>query len=432
MLSNEILCSIYCQALREKDGHLEPCGNVVIPPHWKYCGECSSAAIKKAKADRQREKKYVQECRQNHPDKYQTYDFCYRHGLTESHLREKVEHAPSLRDLWPSAKDEQREFALSQLRTIKQPFQHNLDDLPSTAAVAWKQTSELLRLLEAQQGDRPDIVLDRLIVYIKELMRDLGEWYSSRTFPRIAKRVKGVRELWYERGDLLNLVHALFVEVEIRRLRFFTTAPRRMKLLYNARQWLDAACYVCSLYTGEDKLTADFLRFYGILGKIRLAYDEGQPECADDDIELLQELATHIALTYGKQPAVSLLTSIEQAEHDMRLGKFDSSRAHLQDAQDAFSSPMSMQSLSVHESIAYVETGLAFADKSSQQYQQRYEYLEKYVRIFSRYPCSTHRRYLEELKTLYPKDIPDLPIVENARLYIDPMFKHLQPVLLNI
>ncbi len=60
MFSKENPFVIYCEHLRDKDGNLEVCGNVAIPPHWKYCAECSPEAIRKGKAARQREKKYVQ------------------------------------------------------------------------------------------------------------------------------------------------------------------------------------------------------------------------------------------------------------------------------------------------------------------------------------------------------------------------------------
>jgi len=235
--------------------------------------------------------------------------------------------------------------------------------------------------------------------------------------------------MWQKRGDLLNLVHALFVEVELCRQKFMVK-PHRKRYWTKAVRLLKSAAYICDLYTGEQKQTRDFLRFYVESGGLRLAFDAGDTGQATKSIQSLQERANAVADAYSTGPVVEraiFLASMNQAEYHLRLKKTDRAYQHLKDAEQTISD-VKWCTLEVQKNIVYVQTGLALARND----QKRQEYLAEYTDMFSLYPSLEHRRNLHELKQLYPKDVPEVFVLNGVSIYVDLMFRYLHPILLNV
>ena len=97
---------------------------------------------------------------------------------------------------------------------------------------------------------------------------------SPNSFVEIGRKAKAVRKMWLKQGMLLNLILALFVEVELHRLQFMAE-PDQRKFWDKAYTRLLSAASVCNrdLYTDDQKKLAGFLGFYTHLGLVRPEFD---------------------------------------------------------------------------------------------------------------------------------------------------------------
>ena len=81
---------------------------------WRYCKECRPAAQKKAKSQRDAQRRKGDDKRAE--DNY--YHWLHDHGLTEPQLRRNSNYAHALRELWPAARDDQHDLALNKFQDI--------------------------------------------------------------------------------------------------------------------------------------------------------------------------------------------------------------------------------------------------------------------------------------------------------------------------
>src|SRR5262245_32931229 len=126
--------------------------------------------------------------------------------------------------------------------------------------------------------------------------------------------------------------------------------------------WLFGAEFVCDMAlvhsgTGEQKQTANFLRFYTGLGQVQLAFDDDDRAQASKSMQVVQQLANDVTASYGTGPVtatVGFLSSMNCAELAMRLGNTECAYQHFKEAEHIFST-MQRHSLEPQLHVAYLK-----------------------------------------------------------------------------
>jgi hypothetical protein len=399
---------------------------------WLYCSECRKAAWKQAKKLRDAERRKGDDNRA----KDNFYHWLYDHRLTESKLIKRVERAESLRDEYPSSLDDFDQVILDDLQKLRDSLLNPTTDMPNAALAAKVDTSLLLYVLNLRRKEAgANIVTEKLIADVMDLQRDIGDWKSRDVFAKMRKKAEDVIELRHERGELLNLIYALFTRAEVGRLKFLDN-PTNKKFMKEARTWVNASKSVCELaikhYTGTPKRRALYLDFWVPLNEAILAFNSGELEQGEDILKSIQKKSNAVADAYGTHPVsehVTYLCAWSKAELCIQHRNIDDASHHLKEAEKAFEN-MQWRSVESELYLAHAKSGLALA-RSDQKRQDDLEELQKYLLMYQRSPFLTNRHHFQELKRLYPKDVPDSPILKSTRVYIDTMGRHMMPVLLN-
>jgi hypothetical protein len=347
-----------------------------------------------------------------------------------------IERAKLLKEQYPTSMDDFHQIFSDDLQKIRNSLFNPTTDMPSTALAAKVDTSILLYVLNIRRKEAgADIVTEKLIADVMELQRDIGEWKSPSAYKIMRKNAKDVLELRHKQGDLLHLTYALFTFMEQCRLKFLDY-PNNRKFLEESRTWLAISKGVCDRainhYSGSPKRKALYLKFCVPLFEATLAFNSGELEQGQDILKSMQQSAKPVAEAYGTHPVsetVEYLCTWAQAELNILLRNIDDASRHLKDAEEAFEN-MKWRSVESELYLAHAKSGLALV-RSDQQRQDGLEELQKYLLMYQRFPFLTNRHHFQELKRLYPKDVPDSPILKNTPVYIDTMCRHMMPVLLN-
>jgi hypothetical protein len=261
----------------------EVCGRRLSGNAWKYCDRCREAGQRQAKRQRDKEEKAFYRDRKREEDNF--YHFLYYHRLTEPKLKPLLDHSEIIQEEYACLDDfHQDDFhqdAVVKIDGIKWLIIQPPDDLPSAADTAKKKLRKLLTFLVNHPWDsRHASTRCQLILAIKELERDIGQWHSTKAIIRISGRAKAIQELMFEANDLPGFIHALLAHVEIQRIKYFATGQRQF--LARARSWLAGAEFVCERALNrpawKHNEIVSYLRFYIDAVKVRLAFDEGEGE----------------------------------------------------------------------------------------------------------------------------------------------------------
>jgi hypothetical protein len=425
--------SMQQQTLQKSCQYIEdgkPCGLPLSGTARKYCTLHREDGQIQAKRQRDRDDKalYRKHCQLE--DNY--YQFLYYHRLTEPQLKPLVERAKSLQEQYPSSMDDFHQSALDELNEIKRTMLNPPPDLLSTAKAAKQQTLPLLTRLTRRQDDSFNPVTDRLIAYAQELQRDIGKRVSSRAFTEISGEAKEVLNIWRQQKEIRGFIYALFVMVELNRLKFLAM-PDEHRYLNMAHRWLTATADVCdqaiSHCTGMHKQTASLLAFCVPLLKTVLAFNGGEPESAESSIQSLQDKTNAFADSYGTTPGTDSLRYtwlVHQTQLDLYFNKIDRAYKYIDEA-EAITSTMQGHSLESQLEIAYAKASLALASKD----RDRYKDLHEYILLFQRHPFLTHYSNLQALKKLYGKDV-DESLFTGVPIYFDTMFRRLQPFWIHV
>jgi hypothetical protein len=410
-----------CQ-YREKDGE-PPCGQEIEGRGaWQYC-PAHSAVV-----GRERAKEDSAKFRKVHPDLAKRNKYLCENQLTENKLEPCLQRGDTLREQYASSNDDFCEAILHELNNTKLMLLNPRVGLFGAFKDVKEQVEKLPKFLRRQRVSSPSLFIDRLIILAEELVRDVPYPLAAGVFAEISGKAKKVQEQWRQLGELHSIVQALFVDVEINRLKFLAD-PTQTQFLKQAHTRLDSAEYICGLATnrctGERKRMAAFLQFYVELGKVRLTFDIDNQEQASKRMEVLQPLANEALASYGTGPiteTVRFLTAMNQVEYHIKLRNTDLASDYFEDAEKALDklNKMRMCSIEAELHVAYVKAELALAKGD----QNRHKYLEEYITLFRTYPFLTHYKHLQELIRLYPKDI-DVSIFKGVQIYMDTLFRHL-------
>jgi hypothetical protein len=412
------------------------CPNPIIPPARRYCDLHSESGPKQNKAITQKKGEYVKNFRQDKRDAYlrQNSNFQFRRlrGLTKPHLTPSLKRYEALHEQYPSSKQPIHEYVFNKLNEMNLSVIEPLNsDLLGTFATIGQEACNVLALLNNHHDAGHNLMTDRLIVYGVEMQRDVGMWMQDCTFTLIEEKAQQVLQMWFERGDLLNLCHGLLVLAELYRQQFYADAkPHRWQLWKQALQWVDAAAFVCRLYKGEQQKTAAFLAFYSHQAVITLLLDARKPQEATNHIHTIQQRANDVADVCGTGLLASLalyFASMQQAQYHMQLEENGLAEQYLIDAQH-YSSTMKWRPLSTQQDIAYIEARLALARHD----QERQKHLQNYLSTLSWDPGFEQLYNLQELKGLYKDEVPDLSMFKGVRAYVQTFFNYLHPILLTV
>ena len=276
-----------CRFIKENG---ERCRNMLTGAERSYCTIHRISGRKQTKSNVQQNGKYVESFREYDHDRYliqnATHQFRHRYGLTKCKFKPLIGRADAPQEYYALSKDDLYQDVLDKLTETKRFLMNPPNDLPGAIAAAEWNVYDLRERLERQSDACHNLVTDRLMVYVEEMRHNMGMWMCRSAFTLIRRRAQEVLKMWHERGDLLNVCHAVFVIADLYRQQFYAE-PHRSQLWKKAKRWLDAAAYVCSLYTGEQRQTAAYLAFYAHQAAITLALDAGDPAQATNPIQSL-------------------------------------------------------------------------------------------------------------------------------------------------
>jgi hypothetical protein len=396
----------------------------------KFCSKCRNEAKKQAKSRTNRayyaslSKPGYKVALEHHREVNKRCRGLSYHGLTKPKLRPLVCHSMILHEEF-HYKADLYEYALHEIDEINLLLLYPAD-LTTTAALAKKKAEDLY--LQLQRDTRPNRVTEILISYVQEPLRDIGQRMSPNSFIEIGRKAKAVRKMWLKQGMLLNLVLALFVEVELHRLQFMAESGRR-DFWDKAYTRLLSAASVCNrdLYTDDQKKLAGFLGFYTHLGLVRLWLDIEEPEQAASSILAIQQQAAAVMDSWGDGPVTqttSYLSSLAQAEYHMHRKDFDSAYGSLAQAEQTLVDTK-WRRIDEDISIPYLKARLAL----STGYSESQCYVHEYVSLCERYPFLSYIYYLRRLKQLYPTEIADEALPTNDCVFVETFFRHISPYL---
>jgi hypothetical protein len=237
-------------------------------------------------ARRERKREEGRYFRKDNPEQYNLIRWRCNHGLTKPKIRAFFDHAEILQEEYPH-RDDFHEGALNDVNAIMWRLLNPPEDIASASMTAKEQTLHLLNKLKRQRKVYPDRMTDRLIGYAEELQRDSGKRISPRAFTEISGKAKEVLELWREQKEISGFIYALFVYVELNRLKFLAM-PHERRFLNMAHRWLTVTADVCdqtiNRCTGTHRQTTSFLAFCVPLLKTSLAFNGNEPEKAKSSI----------------------------------------------------------------------------------------------------------------------------------------------------
>jgi hypothetical protein len=414
----------------EEDGN--PCGENLILRSWLYCKDHKESGPKQAK--KRKTKEHVRRYRAKNKAKYLRLNsddqFRHRHGLTKPQVKPLLDHSETLQEEYP-CKDDFHEGALRSVNDIMWCLLNPPDDIPNVAKTTRKWAGYLHIVFKAHQAVCPDRITDRLIVYTEELQRDSGTILSPGAFTAICAKAKEVLALWREKQEIPGFIYALFVTMELNRLKYFATHHRRF--LDKAHRWLTATAGVCdqalNRCNGTHKQPVSFLAFYVPLLKGVLAFNGGEPEQAKNSLPSLHRLAKTIADDYGTTPgteAIRFAYLTYLAQFSMRSNNIDGAYEYLTEAEQLCST-LQWPSIQSQLEIASVKAALGLMSDD----ENRYKDLHEYIVLFQHHPFLTHYNSLQELKKHYKKAV-DASLFNGIPLYFDTMFRHLHPFLLSV
>jgi hypothetical protein len=361
------------------------------------------------------------------------YQFGYRHGLIKSKLQPLLDHNEKFQEEYPCP-DDFHESILVELNEIRSRMLNPNAYLPIIAQDSKRQMLDVVNKVKRQQDvySYSNSTTNWLTAYALELQRDIGKRVSQRAFTEISGEAKDVLEMWRQQKDISGFIYALFVFVELYRLKFLAM-PHERGLLNGAHRWLTATADVCdqvlSHCTGAHKQTASLLAFFAPLLKTSLAFNGGEPDKAESSIQSLQYIANTAADSYGITPVTESIRFsylIHQALFYTYFNKFDHAYQYLNEAEQIFLTAK-WSSIESQLEVAYVKAGLALASKD----QDRYKDLHEYILLFQRHPFLTHYSNLQALKKLYRKDV-DESLFTGVPIYFDTMFRRLQPFWIHV
>jgi hypothetical protein len=396
-----------------------------------YCSACRDTVREEAKKQRDRDRSANRREADRKGDNF--YHLLHYHLLTKGQLEPLVDRAEVLRKQDAGSKDDFHACVVKRLNEISNDLLSPRTGLPRVV-VASRAEAEILHhdLMQKKQDSRNDPVLNRHMLCVQVLHRDMGRLVSSAAFTDMRREAETVQELARQQGELLSLIQALFVGVERYRLQFLLD-PTHTQLLAHAHTRLATAEYLCdwaiSRFTGEQKRTANLLSYYVPLFEATLALDAGAYGQAAGCIQPLTKRAKVVAQAAGTGPmtdTVRFLCEVNQAEIHLRRSKIARAYEHFKKAEHIFST-MQSPTLESQLYVAYMKAGLSLARNRP----SRQEDVHKYIMQFQRHPFLTHYKHLEELQRLYQKDV-DESLFKGRRIYIDTVFRHLYPFLLPV
>src|SRR5688500_13170388 len=89
---------------------------------WLYCSLCRDEAQEEARRKRNKVSNAKKKAAEGFHEDDRRYHLISYYGLTKPHLRDSVANAPSLREFWPEARDDQHKFAFKKLQDIQGRF----------------------------------------------------------------------------------------------------------------------------------------------------------------------------------------------------------------------------------------------------------------------------------------------------------------------
>jgi hypothetical protein len=420
-----------------KDEHR--CGRPFTTPAWRYCDLHSESGPNQYKSLLQKKEKYVFYHRLDKGDdeeyrcRKRIYQFLYRHGLIESKLGPLFDHSKIVQEEYPCP-DDFHQSILNELNKINGTMLNPPAYLPTIAKDAKSQIFVVVNKLKRQQDvySYSNPTTNRLTAFALELRRDIGKRVSQRAFTETSGEVKEVLEMWRQQKDIRGFIYALFVYVELNRLKFLAY-PHESGFLNKAHRWLAITADICNQAinrcAGTHKQTASLLACCVPLLQTALAFNGNEPENAEDNIQSLDYIGNTVADSYGGTPITETIRFsclMHQAQFYMYFNKVDRGYEYLTEAEKITSTSI-WSSIESQLEVAFVKAGLGLASND----QNRYKNLQEYISLFQRYPFLTHYRYLQSLEKLYSKDI-DKSSFTGVPIYFDTMFRRLQPLLLDV
>jgi len=364
--------------------------------------------------------------RKNHPDLARRNKFLCENHLTEEKLKSFLARTEAHEKAYPKHEDDIYQTTIDGISTLEEMLLNAPVGFPNAFSDVAAQANTLRKMLESQSNPRQRGVRDWLNLCVKEVLCDNGQPLSQGVFTARTRRAQRLREEWRQLGELRNLARALYREAEFNRLHFLVN-PDQEQFLVKARAQLDSAIYLCDLaidrYKGEQKRTANFLAFYGELGKAQLVFNVGKPDQAAQIIQSIQKRAKAVSDAYSTGEIVAtirFLFSITQAEYHMKLHQIDSAYRYVIEAEKILSPVQS----SVEEdiNIAYIRAGLALEEGG----QGDHEDVQQFIQLLRRYPFLTYRKQLLDLQDTYPGAFPEVSLPRGNDLFIESrsMFGH--------
>jgi hypothetical protein len=385
---------------------------------WRYCKDHRESGPEQYKA--LTNGPYVDDHRDIYKDdeeyrhRRQMEQFRVRHCLTEPQLKERVTAAQTLRDHWPSARDDQHDLARSILQALKGLFLYDPFPLPTVIDFARSSVHALIDQLARRLPT--DFIANRLRAYCLEFDCSIGQELSSRrAFGPLGKRIVAAQEAWRDQGDLINLIMALCIHADFCRARFFLD-PDYPKHLADAARWLDGALSVLGCCPNQSELDVLRVRHNCIQGKIRLKFDQGaKADELEDEIELLRKLAADIAI-----PKISYLTACYESEWAIYAGETDQAAEYLTRV-DELLPQIGINPFSLREYTLRLKTVLAH---KQERFDERDTYFHEYDTLFGKESTIHGYHGLEELRQLCGN--PPKPFETRPRLYVNFMFTCIQ------
>jgi len=351
-------------------------------------------------------------------------------SLTEDQLEPLVDRSESLQEYYELSKDERYQGALDALKEIGEELIDPPAGFHTAFTTAAKKVENLREKLENHPDARQSLARDRVLLCVTGFERDIGQPLSRQAFPAIRKKADAVLEEWRQQGALLQLAHAILARGELARLKYLDNPTQRA--FATADGFLNAVGHVSKMAidrcTGEQKNTALFLRWYGVLGEFRLVSDAGEKDQTSSIMQVLQQRANDVNESYGTGPVietVEFLTSITQAEYYLKHNQ-------LMEAEDLLSA---VQSCSIEEdiNIAYIKAGLALAEGGDGDHED----VQKFIQLLHHYPFLTYHNQLQELKATYPKIVPAASLLKGNDVFVETMSmfghtRHIHPYVLSV
>jgi hypothetical protein len=399
----------------------KPCLQILIGTSWKFC------PIHGVIAKKLRKREDSANFRKDNRLGLSRIRFRHRHHLTEPRLKPLLDHSEPVQEEY-ACQDDFLETTVSKIdgvtwRIIQPPY-----DLPSAAYIGKQELKDLRTSVENHSWDpRHASTKNRLMLAIKELERDIGQWHSTKAIIRISGRAKAIQELMFEANDLPGFIHALLAHVEIQRIKYFATGQRQF--LARARNWLAGAEFVCERAINrpawKHNEIVSYLRFYIDAVKVRLVFDEGEGEDVTPLIEAVDQRTMKFVDTNSTGQVVAMvrfLNSVSHAEHQLERKDFDCAEKHLIDTEEIFTT-IQCRSIESHHRIAYIKTKLALERKD----REHQKYIEQYIDVFHRYPSFEYRHSLGALKGLYENELAHVTLPNDHSMFLDTTYTHIYP-----